>query len=328
MKALQNTTARAATAAGQLANAGARMVDSGVQAVAGSDSRVVTLARDAVDLAADCARRGTYQLQRRASGLLYGPPSPVAAGAEPRSARDLVGLSFEQCAAVYAKANPPDERNFNGKMKGTALAIRDLDSGVSKAVWLAWQKSPVFLWGGKTVTARPTGEREGTGVNRLFEGALGSHSPALFVFEWAKVPSKLDPKDEVIRLNYNNQLRGSGWNRNLLINNVWDEVKEVSPGFFIGTASFEATSERAARGLNAILKGLGIKAQVVYGGKPTTVLYFALENEDVMAANRTHGALPLPPPVAPAPGAAAPSTVARLGATPLTGAAPAVESAP
>jgi hypothetical protein len=156
----------------------------------------------------------------------------------------LARLSVRELDALYAKARCPDRVDvLAGHPRGRMLAVRTLDGrrrggairGVAAAGW--------FPWGGKSFSGTGT---TGRGGNRVHLG--GRHE--LFPFLTEVKASVMDGAP-CIALDYDLPDNPS------FIRAIHDEVREVSPGLFLGPAMWKGKDWEMAG--------------------PTLVLWFALD---------------------------------------------------
>lgn len=160
--------------------------------------------------------------------------------ARPRSSRsrataanapvlDLDALSrmdVGELGALYARgAHPESVDTLEGNPRGRMLAVRTLDRGVAGGAIRSVAGAAFFPWGGKTFVGR--GAR-GTGVNRLH--LFGRHE--LFPFHTRIAASAIDCAPCVV-LDYDLPDNPGA------IRKIHDEVREVSPGLFLGPAMWK-----------------------------------------------------------------------------------------
>jgi hypothetical protein len=170
--------------------------------------------------------------------------SSGAASSRPLDLDALAAEHFDQLEARYRAAKSATSmRAVDGPLVGRMLAVRIVDALPVAALVRAFAGSRAFIWGGKTFTSRT--DSEGDGINRVqIPGALGRQN--LFPFETRFGASELDGRPTLI-LDYDLDANPP-W-----IRKIHDEIREVSPGLFLGPAMW-----KGARG-------------------PLTVLWFALD---------------------------------------------------
>jgi hypothetical protein len=135
-------------------------------------------------------------------------------------------------------------RIVDGSPKGRMLAVRALSDLPISSLLRRFAASRAFVWDGKTFSA--VSDREGTGINRVqVPAALGRQK--LFPFKTSFGPSLFDAAQTLI-LDYDLPENPS-W-----IRKIHDEIREVSPGLFLGPAMWKTSPTTA-----------------------TTVLWFALD---------------------------------------------------
>lgn len=147
------------------------------------------------------------------------PPAPTL--------DDLAALNLGDLARLFGDATPPASiAALDGALTGRMLAVRSLDRGPVARLLRRWAASPGFVWSGKSFTSRSAAE--GGGINRiLLPGLLGRQ--ALFPFGTRVGPSILDGRDAVV-LDYDRPENPP------YIRRIRDELREVSPGVFLGPA--------------------------------------------------------------------------------------------
>lgn len=158
---------------------------------------------------------------------------------------DLSRMRSDELLRLYEGGKVPKSMSaLDGPLTGRMLAVKKLESGGMARRLRAFAGSKKFLWGGKTFSS--TSDREGTGINRVnAPGVLGRQN--LFPFTTHFASSELDGKTAVI-LDYDHPENPP------YIRRIHDEVREVSPGVYLGPAMW-----KGKRG-------------------PVTVLWFALDS--------------------------------------------------
>ena len=157
---------------------------------------------------------------------------------------DLDALSRMDVAALgelYARgAHPAEVDALEGNPRGRMLAVRTLDRGVAAGAIRSLAAASWFPWGGKTFTGR---DARGAGVNRV--QLFGRHQ--LFPFHTRIAASAIDGAP-CVALDYDLPDNPG------VIRKIHDEVREVSPGLFLGPAMWKTAK-----------------------GGPALVLWFALD---------------------------------------------------
>jgi hypothetical protein len=172
-------------------------------------------------------------------------PTPAASSRSPIHSLDsLAGRSLEELDALYrAAAGPSTMRAADGPLVGRLLAVRGLP-GPLAAPLRRWAAAPSFVWEGKTFQA--ASDTHGTGHNRVHvPGLLGRQG--LFPFATSFGPSALDGKPALV-LDYDLEVNPR------YVRRIHDEIREVSPGVFLGPAMWKT------------------------GAEPVLVLWFALDS--------------------------------------------------
>jgi hypothetical protein len=144
----------------------------------------------------------------------------------------LAARTLDELAALYrAAAAPSTVRAADGHLTGRVLAVRGLP-GALDAPLRRWAASPSFVWEGKTFQA--ASDHHGTGHNRVHvPGLLGRQR--LFPFATGFGPSALDGQPTLI-LDYDLDVNPS------YIRRIHDEIREVSPGVFLGPAMWKTAA--------------------------------------------------------------------------------------
>ncbi len=157
------------------------------------------------------------------------------------SLEQLARMSFEQLARVYEGGSLPQALSvLNGNPQGRMLAVRFLDRGPIAAALRRVAGDRRFVWEGKSFSSR--GNRSGSGINRVH--LAGRHK--LFPFTTRAGKSAWDGHDTII-LDYDHP------DNPLVIRRIHDEIREVSPGLFLGPAMWKTQTH------------------------PRTILWFALD---------------------------------------------------
>ncbi|MCB9602271.1 MAG: hypothetical protein H6722_24775 [Sandaracinus sp.] len=125
--------------------------------------------------------------------------------------------------ALYHRGKVPALATLDGNPTGRMLAVRGLDREPLAKRVRSLAGASFFPWGGKSFASKD--DAHGLGVNRVHLG--GSHK--LFPFHTTIEASVVDGAP-CIRLDYD--LAENPW----VIRHIHDEVREVSPGLFLGPA--------------------------------------------------------------------------------------------
>jgi hypothetical protein len=142
----------------------------------------------------------------------------------PRSLDDLSLFTYAELLDLYSHASvPSDLRALDGSLRGRALAFLGTGDGPAFRAIAALVRGKGFPWEGKTLTARSA--TDGVGVNRIRLPGLGRRN--LFPFVTKLDASTVDGKPCVF-IDYADP-------RNpFFIRAIRDELREVSPGLFLG----------------------------------------------------------------------------------------------
>lgn len=171
--------------------------------------------------------------------------SPTTSARPAISLDALASRTFDELDALYRSAAVPTSMHAaDGPLIGRMLAVRNLP-GMLAGPLRRWAASRSFVWEGKTFQA--TSETRGSGHNRVFIPGLFNRQN-LFPFDTSFGPSAIDGKSTLI-LDYELAVNPG------YIQRVHDEIREVSPGVFLGPAMWKS------------------------GQRKTLVLWFALERK-------------------------------------------------
>ena len=176
-------------------------------------------------------------------------PSPVSSSSAARGTNhtldSLAASSPSELDALYRAATVSSSMHAaDGALVGRMLTVRGLPGAVAGPL-RRWAASRSFVWEGKTFQA--SSDTRGVGHNRVHvPRALGRQN--LFPFDTLFGPSAIDGKPTLI-LDYGLDVNPS------YIQAIHDEIREVSPGLFLGPAMWKGA-----------------------GGKKTLVLWFALDS--------------------------------------------------
>jgi hypothetical protein len=165
------------------------------------------------------------------------PPSNHSSGHSARSAAagvrsieidDLADMSMVDLAALYRGGTVPDSlRVLDSVTHGRMLAVRGLDWRGAHDVFTRAAASRFFPWAGKQF--QHLDRNEGTGINRIRLAGERLWYP----FRTRIEPSVIDGAP-CIALDYDLPENPS------LIRALRDELREVSPGLFLGPALVQA----------------------------------------------------------------------------------------
>ena len=123
----------------------------------------------------------------------------------------------------------------DGSLVGRMLAVRGIPGAAAEPL-RRWAASRSFLWEGKTFSAAT--DTRGSGINRVFvAGVFGRQN--LFPFNTAFGPSAIDGKPTLI-LDYDLDVNPG------YIRRIHDEIREVSPGLFLGPAMWKSARDKKA----------------------------------------------------------------------------------
>ncbi len=155
----------------------------------------------------------------------------------PLSLDALAARSFSELDALYRGASVSSSMHAaDGALVGRMLAVRSLPGAIASPL-RRWAASATFSWEGKTFQA--ANDHTGVGHNRVYIPRVLGHQN-LFSFDTRFGASAIDGKPTLV-LDYDIASNPA------YIRHVHDEIREVSPGLFLGPAMWKsAIAERAA----------------------------------------------------------------------------------
>ena len=161
--------------------------------------------------------------------------SPVGVGQTKNLTLDvLASRSVAELEALYRGASVSTTMHAaDGALVGRMLAVRGLRGPIAGRM-RRWAGSRSFLWEGKTFQA--SSDTRGVGHNRINGGAVLGHQN-LFPFDTSFGPSAIDGKPTLI-LDYDLDVNPG------YIRHVHDEIREVSPGLFLGPAMWKTKRDK------------------------------------------------------------------------------------
>lgn len=147
----------------------------------------------------------------------------------------LARLSLDALEALYRDATVSSTMHAaDGALVGRMLTVRGLPKPFAGPL-RKFAASRSFVWEGKTFQA--SSETRGVGHNRVsIPRALGRQN--LFPFDTLFGPSAIDGKPALI-LDYDLDVNPS------YIRHIHDEIREVSPGLFLGPAMWKGARAKA-----------------------------------------------------------------------------------
>ena len=139
---------------------------------------------------------------------------------------DLLALEPAALERLYAQARVPALNALRGDLRGRMLAVTVVPPGWSAAARV-WAGSDAFPWRGKSFA--PLGDDEGRGINRVFSDRV-----RLFAFETSIARSRAGDFD-AFQLDYDLP------ENPFFIRRIKDEIRELSPGLYLGQAYWHTT---------------------------------------------------------------------------------------
>ena len=146
----------------------------------------------------------------------------------------LATRTSEELDALYRVATCSRSMHAaDGALRGRMLAVRGVPGAIASPL-ARWASSSSFVWEGKTFAA--DSDTRGVGHNRVrLASVLGRQN--LFPFETSFGPSAIDGKQTLI-LDYDLAVNPP------YIRHVHDEIREVSPGMFMGPAMWKRERDK------------------------------------------------------------------------------------
>jgi hypothetical protein len=168
--------------------------------------------------------------QQRQETIRTDRPAPRPASPTLHTLDSLAALDVEALGRLYDGGTVPTSlAALDGHPRGRMLAVRGLDGGAIAGALRSFAGAAGFPWGGKSFTAGPG--MGGAGINRVHLG--GRHQ--LFPFHTRFGGSELDGRPSIV-LDYDRPDNPG------FIRKIHDEVREVSPGLFLGPAMWKTAS--------------------------------------------------------------------------------------
>jgi hypothetical protein len=147
-----------------------------------------------------------------------------AAAREVHALDDLLALSPDRLSALYAGAAVPRLDQLSGDLRGRMLAWPSLARGPVAGLLRRWAASSRFPWRGKSFTP---GDEKGEGINRVLLDRF-----RLYRFETFIGRSRAGAFD-ALQLDYDRP------DNPFFIRPIRDEIRELSPGLYLGQAWLE-----------------------------------------------------------------------------------------
>jgi hypothetical protein len=146
----------------------------------------------------------------------------------------LAQRSSDELDALYRAATVSQSMHAaDGALVGRMLAVRGVRGPIATSL-RRWAASRSFVWEGKTFQAST--DTKGVGHNRVYvKNVFGRQN--LFPFDTSFGPSAIDGKPTLI-LDYDLDVNPG------YIRHIHDEVREVSPGLFLGPAMWKGARDK------------------------------------------------------------------------------------
>jgi hypothetical protein len=165
----------------------------------------------------------------RSSASSLSTTETTVRGAGHHTLDSLAACSLDELAALYRGASVSSSMHAaDGALVGRMLAVR----GVPPVLALPlrrWAASRSFVWEGKTFQA--ASDSHGVGHNRVYvPNVFGRQN--MFPFETSFASSAIDGKSTLV-LDYDLDVNPG------YIRRIHDEIREVSPGLFLGPAMWK-----------------------------------------------------------------------------------------
>jgi hypothetical protein len=140
---------------------------------------------------------------------------------------DLLVLDVPELERLYAEAKVPNLEDVKGDLRGRMLATTVL-GGRTAQLAQRWASSDYFVWRGKSFAPRDA--ERGEGINRVISDRL-----RLYRFETFVDRSRAGEFDAV-QLDYDLP------ENPFFIRPIKDEIREISPGLYLGQAYLKLRS--------------------------------------------------------------------------------------
>jgi len=162
-------------------------------------------------------------------------PSVSSPRAPQHTLATFAALSLPELDALYRAAKVSTSMHAaDGALVGRMLAVKGLPGALASPA-RRFAASRSFVWEGKTFQAES--DTRGVGHNRVnIPKALGRQN--LFPFETSFGASAIDGKPTLI-LDYDLDVNPG------YIRHIHDEIREVSPGLFLGPAMWKGARDKA-----------------------------------------------------------------------------------
>jgi len=146
------------------------------------------------------------------------------------SLEDLANKSYSDLAELYNRGRVPASlRPLDGPLTGRMLTVKGIAKGPLANRLRRFAGSKAFVWSGKSFSAES--DKRGSGLNRInIPGVLGRQN--LFPFETRFDASVVDGRETIV-LDYDLRQNPP------YIRRIHDEIREVSPGVYLGPAMWK-----------------------------------------------------------------------------------------
>lgn len=200
-----------------------------------------------------------------------------------KSGADLKQITNpEVLTLVFKHAAEPDVSHFRGRMNGEAQAAPHHENTAVGAIVKQLTKSGI-LWRGKQALspADPASRTSGTGNNHV----LGTDIfPFNFRVENSELDSKIFGSKKALVLHYEEPGQegrsGSLLNKLTGVDAVYDAMREVKPGIFLGMAAIKDKRNDAMTHVVDAGLHLAHRDERVAGSQnPVPIIYFSLESD-------------------------------------------------
>lgn len=163
---------------------------------------------------------------------------------KPRDLDTLAEKSFSQLETLYrGGASPATMHTLDGELTGRVLAMRgSWVRSLAAPLLRRLAASEVFPWRGKQFSCDD--DHAGSGINRISVPILLGRQ-RLFNFSTSFGKSLIDGKDTIV-LDYDHP------ENPLYIRQLHDELREVSPGVFVGPVMWKLANRALALGWFAL----------------------------------------------------------------------------
>ena len=170
----------------------------------------------------------TAAAARPAPARPFHAPAPAERSDAPTSLDALLALDPPALKSLYEGARVPRLSDVKGPLRGRMLALPAVKGRLARAI-RAFASSDYVPWRGKSFM--PKSEHGGDGINRVIRDRW-----TLYRFE-TFVGKSLAGDFDAVQLDYDNA------DNPFFIRPIKDEIREISPGLYLGQAYWQGSKE-------------------------------------------------------------------------------------